>query len=249
MNQETNSPGPSAAGIAPSEAPVAEEADASELPATLGVKRVLVIGTGAIGACHLPAFVTLLRQHFETDTAVCLTRSAREMVSPRALEVISGRPVIAPDWSGESSPSHVSWGDWAEAVIVWPATLSFLSRCAFGLADTLPSAIVLSTGAPVLFAPSVASAAVNGGPFRRAVRLLTQDGHNLVGPVIGYSVSNWEKSPGACASPDMVLRALAGLIARSAASSTVPPPHSPAPSRPHSQKDYDGQPEASLVAQ
>ncbi|AZM57353.1 pantothenate metabolism flavoprotein [Streptomyces sp. WAC 01529] len=236
MSHETDAvgtPGPetSAAGTAAFEAPTAEEAPASELPATLGVKRVLVVGTGAISVCHLPAFVTLLRHHFEADTAVCLTRSAREMVSPRALEVVSGRPVIAPDWSGDSGPSHVSWADWAEAVIVWPATLNFMSRCALGLADSLPSAIVLSTCAPVIFAPSVAEAAVRGGPFRRAVRLLTQDGHGLVGPVVGHSVSNWEMTPGACAPADKVLRALADLVTRSAPPATDPP--HPAHSLPH----------------
>ena len=35
-----------------------------DFPESLGASRLLVIGTGAIGACHLPTFVTLLRRHY-----------------------------------------------------------------------------------------------------------------------------------------------------------------------------------------
>ncbi|MFD5751097.1 flavoprotein [Streptomyces sp. NPDC127033] len=178
-------------------------------PAPPGLERVLLIGTGAIGVSHLPSFATLLRHHYGLDVAVCLTAAARDFVSPRALAAITGRPVIPPGWPDESGPVHIDWADWAEAVVVWPATLNFLSRCAFGIADSLPVSTVLATTAPVLFAPSVAAGAVGGGPFSRALRILRQDGHVVVGPVTGLAVSTGEPSPGACAPPEAVVRALA----------------------------------------
>ncbi|MBM7167527.1 flavoprotein [Streptomyces sp. G44] len=192
-----------------------------ELPESLGIQRVLVIGTGAIGVSHLPTFVTLLRHHYRLDVAVALTSAARDFVSPRALGVLSGRPVIPPIWPEESGPDHVEWADWAEAVIVWPATLDFLSRCAFGISDSLPVSIVVSTKAPVVHAPSLATGAVDGGPFKRAVRLLQQDGHCVVGPVTGHSIANWQVSPGAVAPPGAVLKELATQL--SAATPSAPP--------------------------
>ncbi|MFJ3861882.1 flavoprotein [Streptomyces sp. NPDC090085] len=176
---------------------------------------MLLIGTGAIGACHLPSFVGLLRHGYGADVTVCLTEAARGFVSPRSLTVLTGRPVVPPLWPEGGGPEHVTWAQWAQAVIVWPATLNFLSRCAFGIADTLPAAIVLSTTAPVVFAPSVAAGATGGGPFRRALRILRQDGHTIVGPVIGHAVSTGELTPGACVSPETVVARLTARLSTS----------------------------------
>lgn len=191
-----------------------------ELPEALGIQRMLLVGTGAIGVYELPTFVTLLRHHYQLDVAVALTSAARDFVSPRTLGVLSGRPVIPNTWPPESGPEHVEWADWAEAVVVWPATLDFLSRCAFGITDTLPVHIVVSTKAQVVHAPSLAADAVDGGPFRRTMRLLQQDGHTMVGPVTGLSVSNWQMSKGAVALPGAVLKSLAERLKAAKESTT-----------------------------
>jgi phosphopantothenoylcysteine decarboxylase / phosphopantothenate---cysteine ligase len=180
-------------------------------PTGAAPERVVVIGTGAIAVCHLPALVTSLRHQHRIDTAVCLTRSARDLVSPSAVAALTGRPVIPHEWSASSGPVHVQWADWAQAVLVWPATLHFLGRCANGLSADVASSIVLATRAPVLYAPSVASGAARGGPFRRAVRTLRDDGATVVGPVLGHSVSDWRLSEGACAPPDVALAELLSL--------------------------------------
>ncbi|MFJ9008625.1 flavoprotein [Streptomyces canus] len=198
----------------------------SSLPSGLparpsGVERVLLIGTGAIGVTQLPSLVGLLKFGYGFDVAVCLTAAARDFVSPRALATLSGRPVVPPDWPAESGPEHVEWAEWAQGVIVWPATLNFLSRCAFGLADSLPSAIVLSTSAPVVFAPSVAAGAARGGPLRRALRILRQDGHGIVGPVTGHAVSTGELSPGACVPPEAVVEELTARLCSSASATAT----------------------------
>ncbi|MFE5535610.1 flavoprotein [Streptomyces sp. NPDC056492] len=185
-----------------------------------GIERILLIGTGAIGVSQLPSFIGLLRFSYGFDVTVCLTAAGRDFVSPRALATLTGRPVVPPVWPAESGPEHVEWAEWAQGVIVWPATLDFLSRCAFGLADSLPAAIVLATTAPVVFAPSVAAGAAQGGPLRRALRILRQDGHGVVGPVIGHAVSTGELSPGACAPPEAVVAELTARL-RPATSATA----------------------------
>ncbi|HXV93234.1 MAG TPA: flavoprotein [Pseudonocardia sp.] len=194
----------------------------------IGARRVVVIGTGAIGVCHLPTLVTLLRRHCGVETAVCLTESAHEMVSAQVLAVMSGRPVIPHGWTGAERPIHVDWSDWAEAVVVWPATLHFLARCAAGLTGDVPTNIVVGTRAPVVLAPSVPGTAVTGGPYLRAVRTLEQDGMHIVGPVAGHQVSTWEVTDGACAPLEAVVRRLAAVTAGLRAGGADPaqdPPH------------------------
>ena len=178
-------------------------------PDALGVERVLVIGTGAVGVCHLPTVVTLLRRHYGADTAVCLTASARQLVSGQALAVLAERPVIASDWAGADRPLHVDWAAWPEVVIVWPATMRFLARCAYGLTGDVPSSIVVATEAPVFIAPSVASGVIASGPYGRAIESLRRDGRHVVDPIAGHGVSSWRLTDGACAPLDTVLRAVA----------------------------------------
>ncbi|WP_166354526.1 flavoprotein [Phytoactinopolyspora limicola] len=181
------------------------------LPGSIGVRKVLVIGTGAISVCHLPTFVTLLRQHYRVDTAVCLTEAARAMVSPAALEVLSGRPAIPPGWSAGSGPIHVEWAQWPDAVLVWPATLHFLASCALGLTADVATSIAVAATVPVVFAPSLAMGVTASGPYRRAAAALQADGRHLVGPIAGHGVWTWQLSDGACAPPDAVLRELARI--------------------------------------
>src|SRR5690606_19738030 len=102
------------------------------------------------------------------------TAAAQRLVAPAAMSAVSGRPVIPDQWSADpdAGPLHVSWAGWPDIIVVWPATLDFLARCAIGLGNDVPSAIVLSAEAPVVFAPSLSSAAVRGGPYRRAARAL-----------------------------------------------------------------------------
>jgi phosphopantothenoylcysteine synthetase/decarboxylase len=90
-------------------------------------------------------------------------------------------------------------------VVVWPATLDFITRCAIGLSNDVPAAIVLATRAPVIFAPSLSSGASSGGPYRRAAETLRQDGHHIVGPVTGTSLADLSESHGACVLPETLL--------------------------------------------
>lgn len=175
---------------------------------SLGVTRVLIIGSGAPSAAHIPALVSTLRANFATEVRVSLTRSAQTLVSSRAVAVACGHPVIGEDWSADGTIAHRRWSDWSEMVVVWPATLDFLARCAHGLGSDVPAAIVLSSAAPVLFAPSLAPHAVTGGPYRRARDLLRSDGHVVVDPVVGLGMSDMTMSDGACISAPQLIRAI-----------------------------------------
>lgn len=169
------------------------------------VRRVLIVGTGAPTVAYLPALLLALRQAGETEVRAVLTRQARTMVSPAVVSAASGHPVIPEDWPADGTVAHMRWAGWPDVVVVWPATLEFLARCAFGLASDVPAATVLSTAAPVVFAPSLAPAAVQGGPYRRARSLLRRDGHTVIDPVVGTSLSDLRPSDGACVSVEHVV--------------------------------------------
>ncbi|MFD8980129.1 peptide terminal cysteine decarboxylase LxmD [Streptomyces sp. NPDC059564] len=127
-----------------------------------GSRRVLVVGTGALGVAFLPFWINWLRNaHPETEIRVALTRSALRFVSADAIAVLSGREVFIDDWSEFSGVDvpHVELARWADLVLVHPATLHFVSRYALGITDTPLLLALQSTGAVVGVAPSLPPAA------------------------------------------------------------------------------------------
>ena len=119
-------------------------------------RRVLLALSGGIAAYKAPELVRALTR---SGCAVrcAMTASAREFVTPLVLQTLSGERVATElfDLSRESEIDHIALADWAELLIVAPATANLLAKLALGLADDLVSTIALATRAPILVAPAM----------------------------------------------------------------------------------------------
>ncbi len=142
-------------------------ADPDRAPA-LGIDRLLVVVTGAVAASSTPGWLAWLRETTELDLKVVLTRSATRFVTPAALAATSGGEVLLDEWptDGADAP-HVRLATWAQAVVVFPATLHFLGRFALGLADTPALLTLQSTTAPIALAPALPPGAIDGHAYRQ----------------------------------------------------------------------------------
>lgn len=152
-----------------------------------------------------------------------LTRAATGLVSAQSLAAISRHPVSGPDWPADAAPgpAHVRLAEWAELVLVWPATLSFCARCAYGMTTDLASATVVAADSPVLVAPSLARSVATGATFGRVRAMLTESGVSVVGPVSGRGVADPASGPGACVSIAQLLYAAAAVAGRPANAATT----------------------------
>jgi phosphopantothenoylcysteine synthetase/decarboxylase len=177
----------------------------TEEPAEL--KRILIVGCGAPTVMHLPALIAHLRVSFDFEVAVALTAAGRRLVAPAAIAAVCARPPIPAQWAEDpnAGPLHVTWAKWPDLVVVWPATLHFLASCAAGLTADVASSIVLATEAPVILAPSISTGALKGGAYQRVRATLESDGHHLVGPEPGLSLSDLNPSDGGCVPPETLI--------------------------------------------
>ena len=73
------------------------------------------------------------------------------------LQTLSGESVRRNlfDAGEESEIDHIRLADWADPVVVAPATAHTLARMCHGLADDLVTSVLLATRAPVLVAPAM----------------------------------------------------------------------------------------------
>ncbi|MEU6893018.1 flavoprotein [Streptomyces sp. NPDC046557] len=121
-------------------------------------ERLLIVGTGAIHVANLPTWAGWLRLAYpRLETRMVITRSAERFVSRTALAALGGNEVVLDVWPEEASTAalHVELAQWADSVIVYPATMNFIARFATGMADTPAMLALQCTRAPVAVAPAV----------------------------------------------------------------------------------------------
>jgi phosphopantothenoylcysteine decarboxylase/phosphopantothenate--cysteine ligase len=92
-------------------------------------RRILVAVSGGIAAYKVPALVRALRRHGHEVRCV-MTPAAVEFVSPLVLQTLSGHTVRSRlfDPAEEGEIDHVALADWADLVVVAPATANLLAR-------------------------------------------------------------------------------------------------------------------------
>jgi len=152
--------------------------------------RVVVALTGGVVAAHAPALTEmLLGRQFRVRVAA--TPSALRFVSALALEALTHEPVVRSRWPSDmrTMVPHLELAQWADVVLVYPATATTLSRIARGDCSSLVSALAISARAPVILVPAMNEAMLDAPSVRRNLATLRQDGFILMHPSLGYEVA------------------------------------------------------------
>jgi 3-polyprenyl-4-hydroxybenzoate decarboxylase len=149
-------------------------------------RKVVVALSGGIAAAHAPALIELL-QGRGCHVRVAATPSALRFVRKLSLEAMTHEPVVARLLRAEVP--HIALARWAEAVVVYPATATTLSRIARGDCSNVVSALAISTRAPVLLVPAMNEAMIDAPSVRRNLEQLKEDGFLVSFPALGYEVA------------------------------------------------------------
>jgi phosphopantothenoylcysteine decarboxylase/phosphopantothenate--cysteine ligase len=185
-------------------------------------RRILLGVSGGIAAYKVPELVRALGRAGHA-VRCAMTREAAEFVSPLVLQTLTGEPVRRDlfDPSEEGQIDHIALADWAELMLVAPATANVLAKLAHGLADDPVTTIALATRAPLLVAPAMNLHMWSHPATRSNVDCLRERGVLSVGPERGALACGWE-GEGRMAEPEDIAAA-AGLAlgTRSMAEDTV----------------------------
>src|SRR5574342_451712 len=156
-------------------------------------RRILVAVSGGIAAYKIPELVRLLRRAGHEVRCIA-TPAALEFVTPLVLQSLTGHPVRSRlfDPSEEGEIDHIALADWAELLLLAPATAHALARLAHGLADELVTTVALATRAPVLLAPAMNVNMWQHAATQENVRVLRERGAAFVGPESGELACGWE---------------------------------------------------------
>ena len=175
-------------------------------------KRVLLVISGGIAAFKALDIIRLLLKE-GAGVQVIMTKAATEFVAPLTIATLTGKPVLTDlfDLTRESEIGHIELSRAADLVVVAPATANLIAKMANGIADDLPSTMLLATDKPVLVAPAMNVRMWYHPATQRNLATLQKDGLHFVGPAEGMMACN-EEGPGRLSEPEDILLAIKTLL-------------------------------------
>ena len=119
-------------------------------------KHILVGISGGIAAYKIPELIRQLRKA-GAIVKVTTTKNALEFVTSLTLQTVSGNPVYSDVFAAinEHSTEHISLPDWADLMLIAPATANLLCKMAHGIADDALTTTFAAMRKPVVIAPAM----------------------------------------------------------------------------------------------
>lgn len=141
-------------------------------------------GIAAYKACSLTSKLTQLG----ANVKVMMTPHATKFVSPTTFQALSRNPVYV-DTFEEPDPTkiaHIDVADWADTVIIAPATANIIGKMVGGIADDMLSTTLLATQAPVYIAPAMNVHMYAHPAVMQNMKQLEAWGYHFIEPGDGY---------------------------------------------------------------
>jgi phosphopantothenoylcysteine decarboxylase / phosphopantothenate---cysteine ligase len=177
--------------------------------------------SGGIAAYKAAELVRALQRN-GVEVRVAMTAAAQKFVQPLTFAALTGYKVATSLWDEASSTGeqaeqngidHIAEAQWADALVVAPATANILAKFAHGIADDFLSTLYLATTAPVLAAPAMNVNMWNHAATQANLELLRQRGVHIVEPGTG-DLACGMIGAGRMAEPEEIAAAVMGMLGR-----------------------------------
>jgi phosphopantothenoylcysteine synthetase/decarboxylase len=176
-----------------------------------GLKVLLGVtgGVAAFKAVDLASKLTAAGSQVNT----VMTQNACQLIMPKSFEAVTGGTVYTNMWSGpeEFKINHVSLTDWADIIVVAPATANIIGKVANGICDDLLSTILcVCWQKPVIFAPAMNNRMWENPIIEENIKKIKKLGFEIVGPETGRLACGTE-AVGRMSEPADILEAITKL--------------------------------------
>lgn len=169
----------------------------------------IVVGiTGGIAAYKAPELVRLLVKAGH-EVRCAATGHALRFTTRVTLETVSQHPLYC-DLFASGGTEHISLKDWADLLVVAPATANIIGKVASGIADDALSTLLLAMPPErVLLAPAMNCQMWSHPAVQRNMEVLKGWGIRTVGPAEG-ELACGTSGIGRMAEPEQIVNAISG---------------------------------------
>jgi len=158
------------------------------------MKNILVGVTGGIAAYKSAGIVSLLKKK-GYNVKVVMTENATKIIGPLTLETLSRNRIYVDMW--DSNPhyevEHISLADWADVVLIAPATYNIIGKVANGIADDMLTTILaaVSVRKPVFFALAMNVNMYENPILKESINKLKSFGYRFIDAEEGLLACNY----------------------------------------------------------
>jgi len=183
------------------------------LPGEIRGLRIGLLVSGGIAAYKLADLASAMTQA-GCAVRVAMSAAASRFIGAATFRGVTGNPVLVDLWAPSSEPEpHVQLGDWAQLLLLAPATANTIAKLAEGRADDIVSATVLAARGPLVLAPAMNDAMWAKPQVQENLDRLRAHGALVVEPEAGHLASG-HLGAGRLASGQRLLDALAEALGR-----------------------------------
>ncbi|SBW01567.1 bifunctional phosphopantothenoylcysteine decarboxylase/phosphopantothenate--cysteine ligase CoaBC [uncultured Dysgonomonas sp.] len=158
---------------------------------TLKDKHIVLGITGSIAAYKAASLARLLIKA-GAEVQIVITPSGKEFITPVTLSALTGKPVVSEFFTANDGTwhSHVDLGQWADLMLIAPATASTLGKMANGVADNMLITTYMSMKSPVMIAPAMDLDMFAHPATTRNLEILRSYGNIIIEPASGELASH-----------------------------------------------------------
>jgi phosphopantothenoylcysteine decarboxylase/phosphopantothenate--cysteine ligase len=183
--------------------------------------KVMVGVSGGIAAYKAAEVVRALQKQ-ALEVHVVMTEAALQFIQPLTFAALTGHKVITSLWptpdgsdaNQDASIEHIAEAQWADALVVAPATAGILAKFAHGMADDFLTTMYLAIDAPVLVAPAMNVNMWEHPATQANLEILRQRGVKVIEPGSGELACGMV-GPGRMAEPEFIANAVLNALGRS----------------------------------
>jgi len=169
-------------------------------------RRVVLIVSGGIAAYKA---VEVCRRLVDAGAHVApvMTADATRFIGEVTLSALASEPVQRTLWDGRDPIPHTTLGQQADLVVVAPATARIIGAYAAGISDSLATATLLATRAPVVVCPAMHTEMWEHPAVQDNLDTLRRRGVTVVPPGAGR-LAGGDVGAGRLAEPEDILATL-----------------------------------------
>lgn len=158
------------------------------------MKNILVGVTGGIAAYKSASIISILKKK-GYNVKVVMTKNATNIIGALTLETLSRNKVYVDMWNTNShyEVEHISLADWADIVLIAPATYNIIGKVANGIADDILTTILsaVSIRKTVFFALAMNVNMYENPIFKENITKLKSYGYKFIEAKEGLLACNY----------------------------------------------------------
>jgi len=179
--------------------------------------RNIIVGISGGIAAYKSAYLVRQLVNAGANVKVVMTANAQQFVTKMTFETLSKNPVYFDvfDKVNDYFTEHISITDWADILIVAPATANIIGKYANGIADDALSTTLLAFNKTVFIAPAMNCKMYENFAVQNNISFLKKEGVQFIDPAYGDLACGYN-GKGRMVEPDKIVEIISAFLKKKA---------------------------------